>query len=617
MASDEEILNNTAGEEVTEDEVAKLMKELNLDEDLQFDDLIDSNEEEGNSDSADELNSADLDFDSLEDEIPTEEVLDMDEIDAILSDISDVHPDRSVSAEELEERIAKYEENPEAAEEALLGEKEEMPEDEGVENTADTEEAPAESVQEEAAGGESVPEAENETPNVEESSGNSVPEYEGGITDNALDDDFLSSLENVEDMLAEVENKANEEAQKINAEVAAREDSDVSEINDILQKSDNNEAVNDDLLSMIEGLDGEGEEDSEGMFDASSEEETAEEIKKKKKKKKKKGDTEGTEGDNLEFEEKEPGEKKGLFAKIFGFMFEEGDEEEAENAEGEGDSKDKKKDKKDKKAKGKGKGKGKSDAPVDENAAIEAELEAEDKKSQKKKKDKKEKKPKKDKPQKDKKQEESEDTKSGIKKPGIIVSAFFCITILAIVLLFAVAGPKLLARKEARMAYYLGDYETASNKLYGLKLSKSDELIFQKASLLYRLDLFMEKADAYELTGNEKKYLDSLFAAYNESNKVAKTAEELSITEEVSVFKTKVYDRINEKYSLSDAQIEEICEMKPVYYTIAVENIIAGRDYKAGTSVNEMAPEPMEEIEEPADEPVLEDLLPEEEMIDR
>ena len=59
------------------------------------------------------------------------------------------------------------------------------------------------------------------------------------------------------------------------------------------------------------------------------------------------------------------------------------------------------------------------------------------------------------------------------------------------------------------MAYYLGDYETASNKLYGLKLSKSDELIFKKASLLYRLDLFMEKADAYGLTGNEKKYLDS------------------------------------------------------------------------------------------------------------
>ena len=605
MASDEEILNSTAGEEVTEDEVAKLMKELNLDEDLQLEGLTDSIDgltEDGSS--PDELNSDDLDFDSLEEEIPSEEILDMDEIDAILSDISDVHPERNISAEELEERIAKYEENPEAAEEALL-------EGEDGEET-------------EALNGEDNPPAGSE---VQKEAGNAESDKvfaEDESTPNTLDDDFLSSLENVEEMLAEVENKANEEAEKINAEVAASEDSDVSEINDILQKSDNNEAVNDDLLSMIEGLDGEDKEDSEGMFDASSEEETAEEIKKEKKKKKKKkkkgSEGEGAEGDNLEFEDKEPGEKKGLFAKLFGFMFEESEEEEGaagENAEGEGDSKDKKKEKKGKKGKDKGKGKGKGDAPVDENAAIEAELEAEDKKSKKKKKDKKEKKPKKDKPKKDKKQAEEEEVKSGIKKPGIIVSMFFSFTILAIVLLFAYAGPKLLARKEARMAYYLGDYETASNKLYGLKLSKSDELVFKKASLLYKLELFMDKADAYELNGNEKKYLDSLLAAYDESNKVYKDAEDLSITEEVSDFQNRVYDRINEKYVLSKEQIEEICAMKQVYYTIAVENIIAGRDYKAGTAVSNEEPEPVEEVEETVDEPLLEDLLPEEELIDR
>ena len=127
----------------------------------------------------------------------------------------------------------------------------------------------------------------------------------------------------------------------------------------------------------------------------------------------------------------------------------------------------------------------------------------------------------------------------------------------------------------------------------------------------------MDKADAYELNGNEKKYLDSLLAAYDESNKVYKDAEDLSITEEVSDFQNRVYDRINEKYVLSKEQIEEICAMKPVYYTIAVENIIAGRDYKAGTSVSNEEPEPVEEVEETVDEPLLEDLLPEEELIDR
>ena len=606
MASDEEILENSGSEEAAEDEVARLMKELNLDEDMQIPEGLDLGDE-----LSDELNIDDPDLDSLEDEIPSEEVLDMDEIDAILSDISDIHPERNISAEELEERIAKYEEDPEAAEEALLEGDEEESSDNAEAGAEETESVSAD-----------IPEIAPEV-NAESISENSE---ESTTDDNILDDDFLSSLENVEDMLADVENKANEEAEKINSELAQGEDADVDEINDILKKSDNNEAVNDDLLHMIEGLDEGEEQDSDGMFDASSEEETAEEIKKekkKKKKKKKKGEDseseENAEGSDLEFDEKAPGEKKGLFAKLFGFMFEEGDEEEegeeGEKAEGEGAPKDKKKDKKGKKAKGKGKGKG--DAPVDENAAIEAELEEEDKKSKKKKKDKKEKKPKKDKPKKEKKKEEVEEPKSGVKKPAVIVSGLFCITVLAIVMLFAVAGPKLLARKEARVAYYLGDYETASNKLYGLKLSKSDELIFQKASLLYKLELYMDKADAYELTGNEKKYLDSLLAAYNESVNVYPTAEELSITDEVNEFRGRVAERINEKYTLSQADIEEICAMKPVYYTIAVENIVAGRSYKdAAPDVTDI--EPAEEIqEEVIEETELEDLLPEEELINR
>ena len=114
MASDEEILENSGSEEAAEDEVARLMKELNLDEDMQIPEGLDLGDE-----LSDELNIDDPDLDSLEDEIPSEEVLDMDEIDAILSDISDIHPERNISAEELEERIAKYEEDPEAAEEAL------------------------------------------------------------------------------------------------------------------------------------------------------------------------------------------------------------------------------------------------------------------------------------------------------------------------------------------------------------------------------------------------------------------------------------------------------------------------------------------------------------------
>ena len=153
-------------------------------------------------------------------EILTEEMLDMDEIDAILSDVSDVHPERTKSAEELEERIAKYEENPEAAEEALLAEEEENEEEVLTEGDAEAE-ATSEDTEEV-----SEP-VENQTETVIESSTNEADQ---------ADLDFLSSLENVDDLLADVENKANEESERIQAELNESSGEDVEEINDILHQ---------------------------------------------------------------------------------------------------------------------------------------------------------------------------------------------------------------------------------------------------------------------------------------------------------------------------------------------------------------------------------------------
>ncbi|MCR5847185.1 MAG: hypothetical protein K6G75_03625 [Lachnospiraceae bacterium] len=592
MASEDEILEKNNEKDDADEEVARLMAELNIDEELSLQGIEEKNDNENEETALED-----------EDVIPTEEMLDMDEIDAILSDVSDIHPERNKSAKELEERIARYEEDPEAAEEALLGDEEE--------NVSESEEIPSDTTE--------------EAPAAEYSE------------EDALD--FLSSLENVEDMLADVENKANEERERLEAERKEEEniDNDLDEINDILKKSDNNEAVNDDLLSMIEGLDSEGESESEGMFDNPDETVEEEEEKKKgkkekkKKKKKKKGSDEGdsdenASGEDLEFDDKDVKEKKGLFSKLFGFMFEEDEEEKSEedgeNAENseDGAAKDGKKNKKDKKGK-KGKGKGKGDKPADENAAIEAELEEEDKKSKKKKnkKDKpaKAKKPKKEKAKKD---EEPDNSKPGIKKAGIVVSLFFCMTILALVLLFAMGWPKHLAKKEARKAYYEGDYETASNKLYGMKLGDSDTLIYRKASLLYRLELFTDKAGSYELLGDEKKAADALFATYQECDKVYSDAKELDITEEVDAFKKEIADRIIEKYGLSVQDIDEICALKPVYYTIAIENITAGRNFRFGSDIyvkddSEDTSSGTNEKNEESKDITLEDMLPEEELI--
>ena len=37
---------------------------------------------------------------------------------------------------------------------------------------------------------------------------------------------------------------------------------------------------------------------------------------------------------------------------------------------------------------------------------------------------------------------------------------------------------------------------------------------------------------------------------------------------------------LNEKYGLTEDEIKAICELKPVYYTIVVEDITAGRNFR-------------------------------------
>ncbi|MCR4648477.1 MAG: hypothetical protein K5776_05290 [Lachnospiraceae bacterium] len=655
MASDEEILEKMNDGSDTESEMAKLLEELNLDEVIDIPEY-DGNNEEGTGAESNEASDSGVFDVSENEENATEEFLDMDEIDAILSDVSDIHPERKVDSKDLEERMAKYEEDPEAAEEALLNESEEekaeetesaaeaAPEDE---NVADA----SEDVPETSDTGDAGESLESEVPDASDIPGDSAPLENGSeaIPDDSLSDDFLSNLEDVDALLAAVENKANEESERIQAEMnekQAEADDDLDEINNIIQKSDNNEAVNDDLLKMIEDIEPKDEDESEGMFDEETPEEDdgkkgkkkkekkKKEKKKKEKKSKKKGkgeevseETASESGDgeakdkDMEFDSSDDKKKSGFLAKIFGFLFEEDEEEGEGEKQGEvGAEEADPKDKKGGKKKGKKDKKGKGKKNADDNAAIEAELDEEDKKSGKKEK---KKKPKDKKPKKEKPVQEEEETKSSIKKPGMIVSALFCLTILGIVLILGMAGSKIMAVREARNAYYLGDYATASNKLYGIKRNSSDELIYLKSSLLYKLELYEDKADAYEITGEEMKYLDALFETYSVCTDSLSKAEELSITKEVNAFRDKIASRISDEYGVTAEQIDEICQMKPVYYTIAVENLVAGRKYDSfmdeynpanaeGKNTEEAGPE---EEEPENDLPELEDMLPEEELI--
>lgn len=544
-----------------EEELEEFMK--------QFDESSENAEDSSNSNSSD---GEDLVPDDSDDSIPQEEILDMDDIDSLLADISEIHPERNKSAEELNERIAKYEENPEEAENALMADDDETDADDEVDAKA-------------ASG--------------------------------VIDDDFLSSLEDVDALLQSVEEQAKKEDEEIQKQLQDESDPDIADINDILSKSDNNEAVNDDLLSMIEGIENEddgnddspkAEKDSEGEAEAEDTKKDKKKDKKNKKNKKNKEAEEKSEGASDENETK--AHSKGLFAKLKAFIFD-SDEDEEDEEEKSADSPKK------------GKGKKNEKAKADDNAAIEAELEAEDKKGKKKKKDKKDKKEKPEKkvkaPKNPKKAKEEEiPEKPGIKTRGIVLAMAFCLTLLALILFFAIGGSRVINRNKARVAYYKGDYTTASNLLYKMKLNNSDELIFKKASVLSKLDLYCQKAEAYKTYPNRKAWLDALLEARQKCDEVYLDAKELGITEEVDLYARNIEKELNDEFGITPEVVEEICNMKPLYYTYAVENIIDGKPYNEIpelTGTDTVDSDSKENSGGEENTVILEDMLPEEEAI--
>lgn len=409
-------------------------------------------------------------------------------------------------------------------------------------------------------------------------------------SDLSLDEDMLMNLEDVDALLASAENVESEPEDVSEGDFS--EDSELAEINDILQKSDNNEVLEDDLLSMLDGLDHSEENANplaEGISEEKAEEEPAEDKKKKKKKKGKEKKGENSDAENAE--ESEPKDKKAkkekkkkekaeatgekkpsLLDKIKAFVFAPDDEEE-ENGEASGESQDgagtKEKKKKDKKAK---KGSG------DVNADIEAELEAEDKKGKKKEKKEKPKKEKKPKPEK-KVQEELEEKGKTIGTKGTAITLFVCLTLLAIILIFCYLVPTQLQLGRARLCYYSGNYKEASMIFYGRSLSKSDQILYEKSTLLSTLEIRFEKYNTYTQLEKDREALNALFEARTSCVNCEYDAELMGIKEEVIVIRDQIDNILMSKYKLSLEQIEEICEMKSLYYTIAVDNLVAGKSY--------------------------------------
>lgn len=484
-------------------------------------------------------------------------------------------------------------------------------------------------------------------------------ESESMVSDSIPTDDLLTA-----DDTSETDDLALEDFGESDDDLSAlleglEQNEDLSEINDLLEKSDQGVSVDDDMLAMLESVPegGDGENGDEA-FDFFSGEEavegepenirelTQEELeereenkgaKKEKKKREKKprkrrgkkdaaeSDSAVAEGENAALEslledtadEASASKKRGLFARLLDFLTEE-DEEVPDNSVGSEantddlllgnlteenqqvlDDLNKEDQEKDKKKGKKEKKKKEKKAKKSKKAAAESgedeETEGEDKEKGKKKK------PKKKKKEKNPEEEVPAVPEKKLSRKKVITVFLYCATIAACIIVISRVLPNYMQKRDARVAYDNQKYDEVFDLLYGKNLSEEDELILEKSTTILQMRRKLDSYENYEKLNMPLEALDALISGVDIHQKLLPKADEYRVTDEVN----EIYDQILEKlseYGVSEADaLDIIASGDNVTYSQRLESIIYGN---AETSENA--------------EETIQDVLPEEEeIIDR
>lgn len=410
-------------------------------------------------------------------------------------------------------------------------------------------------------------------------------------------EDFGMSEDEIEALLNAAKENTGEEATATAESMPPSEnDSDLMEIQELLQKVDSNEAVDENIFEEEEQKYNDLDEISEEeMLSESSEEPLPEEAEEKKSGKPGRKRKEKASGKaRAKKEEKQPGKAGAFWSKIFSMLVEEVEEESLPEEAGQVALSDENKDilnELDKEEEKKGKAAGKK-------GKKEKKEKAEKPKKEKPKKEKKVK-LKKEKPQKEIK-EEPEEPRKQLPKKGIIVVFLFAFSCLAVIMLMETLFSKVVELGIARNAYDKGEYKEAYDGYYGYELSEEDEVRFQGATTILRVARKIDSYHNYTRLGQGLLALDALFEAVRMNDEIYLKAETYGVVSQVDGLYEQIYEILNQNYNLSKEQVEEInAEESNVTYTKKLEAIANGKEY----------------IEPEVDSIPKEDLLPEEEQI--
>lgn len=388
-----------------------------------------------------------------------------------------------------------------------------------------------------------------------------------------------------------------------------QDDESVDEINELLTKADNNEAVDESVFAEedaeaaaaeIAALLGEG---SEG--EAPQEEESKPEKKKKVKKEKVKKEKVKKEQDGEEKASKEP----GFLGKIFSKLMEEDEpepiSEENQNIMKELEAEDAAEAGKDKKIK-EGLMPGKEGGGEGEASGKKGKKGSKPKKEKPKKepKPKKAPKPKKEKPKKE--PAVPEKPAKRISKASMIVILLFAGTVFGIVFFASTFLSGMLQKQRAKDAFSRQDYLTCYEELYGQNLSKEEEIMFHHARTVLKVERRLTRYENYLADYQIIEALDTLMRALEDYDELYAEAQSYGAETEVNAYYARIYAILERDYGLSREAAHAIaaCDSK-VDYTRYLTALAAGEQISINGSESGLTLPEME----------MQDVLPAEEEI--
>lgn len=365
-----------------------------------------------------------------------------------------------------------------------------------------------------------------------------------------------------------------------------KDDEDLGEIGELLDKSDHNVAVDEDMLALLEGVgepegesvgeDGADKEADEASFVDNTEESPKETWKQRRERRKQEKKAQKEEkaakaeetalaepadpaedtGEEEKGTEKKAERKSGVIAKLFSRLLEEEPEEPAAD---ENQAIMKELEEEDKKAAGKKKKLKKGKLPGGgKKGNTDEEDEEEEGRTAKGKKKEKPKKAAKPKKVKVKIIEPEERPSRRISKKSIFVVLLFAATIFAAVYFAATFLSGEIQLRSAREAFERQDYVTCYESMYGMKLSEEEQNMFRHAEIVLKLQRRINVYENFLEEDRELEALDSLMRAVAGFDELYGQAQSYGAGAETAALYSQILEILENNYGLTEADARAI-----------------------------------------------------------